>query len=93
MATVHVFRSSGDRSDSSSILHGAFIQVPEGCLIHAWAPDSPEMAVLTTFAVASIEETLGRVVASGGRVHSYVLLPAENSPLLPQVATCFHGGD
>lgn len=30
------------------------------------------MAVLTTFAVESIDETLRKVVEMGGRMHSYV---------------------
>lgn len=51
-------------------LSGAFIQVPEDCLIRAWDADGPgKTAVLTTFAVESIEGTLARVVAMGGRMH------------------------
>lgn len=56
----------------SNALHGAFIQVPEGCLIRACEADTGEMAVLTTFAVESISETLKRVMEMGGRMHSYV---------------------
>lgn len=58
--------------------------MPEGCLIHAWGPDSPEMAVLTTFAVESIEETLRRVVELGGRVHSYVCSTSWRKVPLPK---------
>lgn len=66
-----MFRVSGGGGGGAT-LHGAFIQVPEGCLIRAWESGSLEMAVLTTFAVDSIDETLGMVQAMGGRVHSYV---------------------
>lgn len=55
-------------------LNGAFIQVPEGCLVQAWGSsgsdnDRVSMAVLTTFAVESIERTLSVVEGMGGRVH------------------------
>lgn len=69
-AAVHMFR--GGCNSPASALQGAFIQVPEGCLIRAWEAHSPEMAVLTTFAVGSVEETLRRVAVMGGRVHSCV---------------------
>ncbi|KKY30370.1 putative glyoxalase bleomycin resistance protein dioxygenase [Diaporthe ampelina] len=55
-------------------LNGAFIQVPEGCLVQAWGSGGSDdgrvtMAALTTFAVESIEGTLSSVEVSGGRVH------------------------
>lgn len=54
-------------------LNGAFIQVPEGCLVQAWGSGNSDgrvnMAVLTTFAVESIEETLSAVEALGGSTH------------------------
>lgn len=55
-------------------LNGAFIQVPEGCLVQAWGSSASDdgrvsMAVLTTFAVESIEATLRLVEHLGGRVH------------------------
>lgn len=66
-ATVHVFRKGGGRGLG---LSGAFIQVPEDRLIRAWDADSPgRTAVLTTFAVESIEGTLARVEEMGGRAH------------------------
>lgn len=80
-ATIHMFRkrhsghdgSNASSSPSSSTsLSGAFIQVPEGCLIRACEAETGEMAVLTTFAVESIDETLRKVVEMGGRMHSYV---------------------
>lgn len=76
-ATIHMFhrRSGGGHggSSTSSLLNGAFIQVPEGCLIRACEAETGEMAVLTTFAVESIDETLRKVVEMGGRMHSYVM--------------------
>lgn len=67
-ATIHMFRKA---CGGHNRLRGAFIQVPEECLIRGWEAGSPgKMAVLTTFAVASIEGTLGRVVEMGGRLHS-----------------------
>ncbi|CAN8105818.1 unnamed protein product [Discula destructiva] len=66
--TIHIFRKDGGPGNCT--LHGAFIQLPEGCLIRAWEPDNPEMAVLTTFAVESIEDTLMRVEGLGGSMHS-----------------------
>lgn len=71
--TIHTFYKKSGQGDDA--LHGAFIQVPEGCLIRACAADTGEMAVLTTFAVESIEETLSKVVELGGRMHSYVSIP------------------
>lgn len=68
-ATIHTFHKRGP---GTSTLHGAFIQVPEGCLVRAWEADTGEMAVLATFAVDSIEETLAKVVEMGGSMHSYV---------------------
>lgn len=55
-------------------LNGAFIQVPEGCLVQAWGSSGSDdgrvsMAVLTTFAVESIEVTLKTVEDLGGRVY------------------------
>lgn len=54
-------------------LNGAFIQVPEGCLVQAWGSGDSDgrvnMAALTTFAVDSIEGTLRMVEGLGGRVH------------------------
>lgn len=55
-------------------LNGAFIQVPEGCLVRAWGAGGSgdgrvNMAALTTFAVESIEGTLSAVEGLGGRVH------------------------
>ncbi|KAL2274068.1 hypothetical protein FJTKL_03685 [Diaporthe vaccinii] len=55
-------------------LNGAFIQVPEGCLVQAWGAAASDegrvnMAVLTTFAVDSIERTLSMVEGLGGTVH------------------------
>lgn len=55
-------------------LNGAFIQVPEGCLVQAWGAAASDdsrvsMAVLTTFAVDSIEGTLSMAEGLGGRVH------------------------
>lgn len=76
-STIHTFHkhSSGHGNNaSSSSLNGAFIQVPEGCLIRACQAETGEMAVLTTFAVESIDETLRKVVDMGGRVHSYVCM-------------------
>lgn len=55
-------------------INGAFIQVPEGCLVQAWGSGESggrvNMAVLTTFVVDSIEWTLSAVEGLGGRVHS-----------------------
>ncbi|KAJ4396042.1 hypothetical protein N0V93_000258 [Gnomoniopsis smithogilvyi] len=65
--TIHTFQKRGH---GISTLRGAFIQVPEGCLIRACEAESGEMAVLTTFAVESIEETLTKVVEMGGHIHS-----------------------
>lgn len=55
-------------------LNGAFIQVPEGCLVQAWGTGGSDdgrvsMAILTTFAVESIEWTLSAVEGLGGSVH------------------------
>lgn len=54
-------------------LNGAFIQVPQGCLVQAWGSEAPDgrvnMAVLTTFAVESIEGTTRLVEDMGGRMH------------------------
>ncbi|KAL1865713.1 hypothetical protein Daus18300_007089 [Diaporthe australafricana] len=65
--TIHMFRKG-------SALHGAFIQVPEGCLVQAWGDEHSggrvNMAVLTTFVVESIEETMRMVAEMGGRLHS-----------------------
>lgn len=74
-STIHTFRKRAgghDGINTSSSLNGAFIQVPEGCLIRACEAETGEMAVLTTFAVESIDETLRKVVEMGGRIHSYV---------------------
>lgn len=66
-STIHMFRKG-------STLNGAFIQVPEGCLVRAWGDDNSggrvNMAVLTTFVVESIEATMRMVENMGGRVHS-----------------------
>lgn len=73
--TVRMFRCGGG---GGSDLRGAFIQVPEECLVQTWDTDRPSrMAVLTTFSVRSIEETLRRVVDMGGRVHASVFLVIE----------------
>lgn len=70
---IQMFRCGG-RNNS---LRGAFIQVPEECLVQTWDAVSPSMmAVLTTFSVRSIEETLNFVVEMGGRVHLLVLPPS-----------------
>ncbi|KAG8168702.1 hypothetical protein KVR01_001451 [Diaporthe batatas] len=66
-STIHMFRKGGT-------LNGAFIQVPEGCLVQAWGSSGSvdgrvSMAVLTTFAVESIEATLKMVEDLGGRVY------------------------
>lgn len=67
---IQMFRCGG----STSSLRGAFIQVPEECLVQTWDAERPcMMAVLTTFSVQSIEETLEMVVEMGGRVHLSVI--------------------
>lgn len=70
-ATIHTFHKHGH---GISTLRGAFIPVPEGCLIRACEAHTGEMAVLTTFAVESIEDTLRKVVEMGGQMHSYVTM-------------------
>lgn len=66
-------------------LRGVFIQVHEECLVRAWDVDSPsKMAVLTTFLVGDIEETLAKVVGMGGRVHLLVFSLSFPSSSLPQ---------
>ncbi|KAJ0120319.1 hypothetical protein J7T55_001177 [Diaporthe amygdali] len=64
--SIHMFRRGTN-------LNGAFIQVPQGCLVQAWGSEAPggrvNMAVLTTFAVDSIEGTMRLVEDMGGRMH------------------------
>lgn len=54
---------------AETAVRGAFIQVPEDCLLRPWDGASPRRAavVLTTFAVGSVEEVLERVREMGGR--------------------------
>ncbi|KAG6359309.1 hypothetical protein INS49_012830 [Diaporthe citri] len=65
-STIHMFRKG-------AALNGAFIQVPENCLVQAWGSGGSggrvNMAILTTFTVDSIERTLSMVEGLGGTVH------------------------
>ena len=66
--TVHMF-SKGKN------MHGAFIHMPQdsNCHVRAWDAQNPgAMAVLTTYNVDSIEDTLALAETHGGKVHVYV---------------------
>lgn len=88
-ATIHTFcggiKSGGDggggggddrggATTTTTAVRGAFIQVPEDCLVRPWgdaaaADGLVRAGVLTTFAVGSIEVALERVAAMGGKTH------------------------
>lgn len=65
---VHMFKTGK--------LSGAFVKMskPEGVATVADAAHPAKTAVLASFFVASIEETLKKVEDAGGRVHVYVIL-------------------
>lgn len=64
----------GGATTTTTAVRGAFIQVPEDCLVRPWgdaaaADGLVRAGVLTTFAVGSIEVALERVAAMGGKTH------------------------
>ncbi|KAK3898323.1 hypothetical protein C8A05DRAFT_38088 [Staphylotrichum tortipilum] len=64
-AGLHMFTGGGGQ------LNGAFVVMskPEGVAVVADEGDIAKMGVLPSYRVESVEETLGRVVENGGRVH------------------------
>jgi hypothetical protein len=61
-STIHFFNKGN--------LHGAFHNMDEGChLFNVDAADPKKLPILTTLCVTSIEESLEKIGALGGKTH------------------------